>query len=272
MLKIVNLTKIYHTADEGSLALKNISIKFPEKGFVAITGESGSGKTTLLNVISGFVSYEEGDFFVDGVDFLSFSPEDVEKYRRNDIGFVFQDYHLIESYTVLDNLVEDLLLHGVKIKEAKKRSLDILKRFGLIDLKSLKARSLSSGQKQKLAIARALVKEPKIILCDEPTANLDPETGLQILAILKEYADNHLVIVSTHNYEDAQGFATHFIRVYKGVLTAYETIKEVEQTPVVAEEKKKSSVLNIFKTENPKPCKQKHREGQRTRLPRRRSE
>ena len=248
MLKIVNLTKIYHTADEGSLALKNISIEFPEKGFVAITGESGSGKTTLLNVISGFVSYEEGDFFVDGVDFLSFSPEDVEKYRRNDIGFVFQDYHLIESYTVLDNLVEVLLLHGVKIKEAKKRSLDILKRFGLLDLKSLKARSLSSGQKQKLAIARALVKEPKIILCDEPTANLDPETGLQILAILKEYADNHLVIVSTHNYEDAQGFATHFIRVYKGVLTAYETIKEVEQTPVVVEEKKQSSVLNIFKT------------------------
>ena len=247
MLELVNLTKIYHTEDEGSLALKGISAKFPEKGFVAVTGESGSGKTTLLNILSGFVSYEEGDFFVDGQDFLSFSQEDIEKYRRNDIGFVFQDYHLIEHHTVLDNLIEVLLLHGVNLKEAKKRSLEILKKFGLYDQRKNKARNISSGQKQKLAIARALVKEPKIILCDEPTANLDPETGLVILAILKEYADNHLVIVSTHNYEDAKDFATHFMRIYKGNLTTFETLKEVDNTPLVAEEKKKSDAFNIFK-------------------------
>lgn len=247
MLELRNLTKIYHTEAEGSLALKGISIKFPEKGFVAITGESGSGKTTLLNILSGFVSYEEGDFFVDGVDFLSLSEEDLENYRRNDIGFVFQDYHLIEHHTVLDNLVEVLLLHGVNYKEAKKKSKAILEKFGLKEQQNLKARNISSGQKQKLAIARALVKEPKIVLCDEPTANLDPETGLAILAILKEYADNHLVIVSTHNYEDAQGFATHFVRIYNGTLTAYETIKEVDNAPTISEQKKKSDILNIFK-------------------------
>ena len=246
MLELVNLTKIYHSEAEGSLALKGISIKFPEKGFVAITGESGSGKTTLLNILSGFVSYEEGDFFVDGVDFQTFSQEDLEKYRRNDVGFVFQDYHLIDHHTVLDNLIEVLLLHGVNYKEAKKKSLEMLKKFNLYEQRSLKARSISSGQKQKLAIARALVKEPKIVLCDEPTANLDPETGLTVLAILSEYAKNHLVIVSTHNYEDAQGFATHFIRIYNGNLTAYETLKETSGVPEEAVKRKKCDVFNIF--------------------------
>lgn len=246
MIELVNLTKIYHTEAEGSLALKGISIKFPEKGFVAITGESGSGKTTLLNVLSGFVSYEEGDLFIDGVDFLSFSEEDLENYRRNDVGFVFQDYHLIEHHTVLDNLIEVLLLHGINYKAAKKKSLDILKKFDLYEQRTLKARSISSGQKQKLAIARALVKEPKIILCDEPTANLDPETSITVLKILADYSKDHLVVVSTHNYEDAQGYATHFVRIYKGVLTAYETLKEVDGTSQEVIKNKKSDVFNIF--------------------------
>lgn len=248
MLELRNLTKIYHTEDEGSLALKGISIVFPEKGFVSLTGESGSGKTTLLNVLSGFTSYEEGDFFVDGVDFLSFSEEDLENYRRNDIGFVFQDYHLIENYTVLDNLVSALLIVGVPLKEAKKKSLALLKKFDLEPFKKNKARSLSSGQKQKLAIARAMIKEPKIILCDEPTANLDPKSSIQILSVLKEYADNHLVIVSTHNYEDAQEFTTHFIRIYNGNLTAYEEVKPCPQSAVEEVKKKKTNYFLLFLT------------------------
>lgn len=248
MLELRNLTKIYHTEDEGSLALKGISIVFPEKGFVSLTGESGSGKTTLLNVLSGFTSYEEGDFFVDGVDFLSFSEEDLENYRRNDIGFVFQDYHLIENYTVLDNLVSALLIVGVPHKEAKRKSIELLKKFDLEPFKKNKARSLSSGQKQKLAIARAMIKEPKIILCDEPTANLDPKSSIQILSVLKEYADNHLVIVSTHNYEDAQEFTTHFIRIYNGTLTAYEEVKKCPQLPVEETKKKNTNHFLLFLT------------------------
>ena len=226
MLELKNLTKIYHSEDEGSLALSGISITFPEIGFVAITGESGSGKTTLLNVLSGFTTYEEGDFFVDGVDFLSFSEEDLETYRKNDIGFVFQDYHLIENYTVIDNLISALAIVGVNSKTAKEKSLAILEKFGLKEHAYAKARSLSSGQKQKLAIARAIIKEPKIVLCDEPTANLDPESGIKILEVLKEYSLNHLVIVSTHNYEDAQEYVTHFVRLYNGNLTAYEEVKK----------------------------------------------
>lgn len=227
MIELLNLTKIYHSDNEGSLALKGITLKFPETGFVAITGESGSGKTTLLNVLSGFASYEEGTMTVDGVDFSTFSNEDIETYRKNDIGFIFQDYHLIESHTVLDNLIEALLIIGVSYKAAKKKSLEYLEKYGLIEQKNNKAREISSGQKQKLAIARALIKEPKIILCDEPTANLDVESGKIIFGFLKEYAADHLVIVTTHNYEDAQEFVTHFVRLYKGNLTSYEQVKPI---------------------------------------------
>ena len=245
MIELVNLTKIYHSENEGSLALKGISLKFPETGFVTITGESGSGKTTLLNVLSGFVTYEEGSMFIDGVDFSTFSAEDIEAYRKNDVGFVFQDYHLIESHTVLDNLIEALLIVGVSNKEAKKKSLSFLEKFGLIEHKNNKARELSSGQKQKLAIARALIKEPKIVLCDEPTANLDVDSGKIIFNILKEYAKDHLVIVSTHNYEDAQDYVTHFVRIYQGVLTSYEQIEEVKKEPSESIKDKKSDARHL---------------------------
>lgn len=227
MIELINLTKIYHSESEGSLALKGITLKLPETGFVTITGESGSGKTTLLNVLSGFASYEEGSLFIDGVDFSTLGQDDIETYRKNDIGFVFQDYHLIESHTVLDNLIEALLVIGVPYQEAKKKSLETLEKFGLLDHKKHKARELSSGQKQKLAIARALIKEPKIILCDEPTANLDVDSGKVIFEHLKEYSKDHLVIVSTHNYEDAQDYVTHFVRLYQGNLTAYEQIRDI---------------------------------------------
>lgn len=255
MIELVNLTKIYHTVDEGSLALRGISVKFPEKGFVAITGESGSGKTTLLNILSGFISYEEGDFFVDGVDFMTLTPDEIENYLKNDIGFVFQDYHLIENHTALDNLIEALLIVGVTPKKAKEKSLEFLKKFGLYEQRKLKARSLSSGQKQKLAIARAIIKEPKIVLCDEPTANLDGDSGILVFEALKEYAKDHLVIVSTHNYDDAEPYATHFLRLYKGSLTTYKQIRAVDEEPPVHEEKKKTDFFNLslksFKSQTP---------------------
>ena len=254
MIELINLTKIYHSESEGSLALKGITLKFPETGFVAITGESGSGKTTLLNVLSGFASYEEGDLFIDGVDFSSLSEEELETYRKHDIGFVFQDYHLIEGHTVLDNLIEALLIVGVPYQTAKKKSLETLDKFGLLDHKKNKARELSSGQKQKLAIARALIKEPKIILCDEPTANLDGDSGLVIFDFLKEYSKDHLVIVTTHNYEDAKDYVTHFVRLYKGSLTSYEQMSEVsEVAPTVEYDSKNNfSTLSAISLKNQK--------------------
>lgn len=254
MIELINLTKIYHSESEGSLALKGITLKFPETGFVAITGESGSGKTTLLNVLSGFASYEEGDLFIDGVDFSSLSEEELETYRKHDIGFVFQDYHLIEGHTVLDNLIEVLLIIGVPYKTAKKKSLETLEKYGLLDHKKNKARELSSGQKQKLAIARALIKEPKIILCDEPTANLDGDSGLVIFDFLKEYSKDHLVIVTTHNYEDAKDYVTHFVRLFKGNLTSYEQMSEVSDVAPTVDHNPKNnfSILSAISLKNQK--------------------
>ena len=237
-LSVRNLTKIYHSESEGSLALSDISIEFPETGFVVITGESGSGKTTLLNVLSGFTGYEEGSYFIDGVDFLSYSNLDIQKYQKNDIGFVFQDYHLIEDFSVIDNLIDSLLVIGVNYKEAKRRSIEILKTFGLEDKQTDIVRNLSGGQKQKIAIARAMLKEPPIILCDEPTANLDGENGIRVFEIMKEYAKNHLVIITTHNYEDAKDYVTESIRLYRGKLTMHETVVAQEGVPAKNEDKK----------------------------------
>lgn len=252
MLEVRKLTKIYHTADEGSLALTDISICFPEHGFVTITGESGSGKTTLLNVLSGFIPYEEGEYFVDGVDFLSFGEADLDNFRKKDIGFVFQDYHLIEDHKVIDNLIEALLIIGVPYEEAKKKSLEYLKKFDLYERRDNKARSLSSGQKQKLSIARAMIKEPRIFLCDEPTANLDDKSSQRVLQIFAEYAKNHLVIISTHNYEDAKDYATQMIRLYKGHLTHIEEVKksEVVDTPAVEKGETKKFLLFALGTKN----------------------
>ncbi|MBO4285735.1 MAG: ABC transporter ATP-binding protein [Bacilli bacterium] len=227
-LTIKGLTKIYHTESEGSLALNDVSISFPETGFVVITGESGSGKTTLLNVLSGFTTYEEGDYFVDETSFLSFSNAELEKFRKNDIGFIFQDYHLIEDYSVIDNLIVSLLAVGVPYEDAKEQSINILKKFGLENKKTDLVRNLSGGQKQKIAIARALVKEPAIIMCDEPTANLDEENGFMVFDILKEYSKDHLIIITTHNYEDAKDYASELIRLYKGKLTVHKTIEKQE--------------------------------------------
>lgn len=246
MLSFKNLTKIYHSEQEGSLALNNISFSFPEIGFVAITGESGSGKTTLLNVLSGFLPYEEGDYFVNGINFLTFTDEDLELFRKNDIGFVFQDYHLVENHKVIDNLIENLLIIGVSYKEAKKKANEFLKKIELFEYRNSLASQLSSGQKQKLSIARALIKEPLIVFCDEPTANLDVKTSISILELLKEYSKNHLVVVSTHSYEIVKDYATHFMRLYKGSLTSFDVVKKEETLPLNKNENKRTSAFNLF--------------------------
>ncbi|MCR5564430.1 MAG: ABC transporter ATP-binding protein [Gammaproteobacteria bacterium] len=246
MIELKNLTKIYHSDEDGSIALKEISIKFPEVGFVVLTGQSGSGKTTLLNVLSGFQSYEEGSMFIDGVDALAYRDEDWKKYQKNSIGFVFQDYGLIESYSVISNIIVSLEVLGLTRKEAKERALKYLKMVHLDELANQKVIALSSGQKQRLSIARAIAKEPKIVLCDEPTANLDPENSVEIMKLLSDISKERLVITSTHNYEDAKDYADYFVRLYKGNLVSFEAIKTNDNVNTKNPVDKKTKINDLY--------------------------
>ena len=216
MIRLENIYKYYYSESSVTQALRNVNLEFSKGEFVAITGESGSGKTTLLNVISGIDTYDEGEMYVNGQPTFQYDDDDWEAYRRNKIGFVFQNYNLIGHYTVLDNMISALLILGVGEKKAEKKALKYLEKVGLKGFEKSRASKLSSGQKQRLAIARALAKETDIIMADEPTGNLDSETGLQIIKLLAELSKEKLVIMVTHNYEQAQDYVTRKVKIHDG--------------------------------------------------------
>ena len=184
--------------------------------FVAITGESGSGKSTLLNVISGLDTYEEGEMFVCGEDTTAYSTEDYEIYRKTYIGNIFQDFNLINSYTVYQNIEAVMLLSGKKRKECKERILELIDLVGLSKYRRTKASRLSGGQKQRVAIARALAKNAPIIVADEPTGNLDSESAQTVMETLAKVSRDKLVVIVTHNYEQAEPYVTRKLTMHDG--------------------------------------------------------
>ncbi len=184
--------------------------------FVAITGESGSGKSTLLNVISGLDTYEEGEMFVCGEDTTAYSTEDYEVYRKTYIGNIFQDYNLINSYTVYQNIEIVMLLSGKKKNEIKKRVLELIDLVGLKKYRNTKVSKLSGGQKQRVAIARALAKNAPIIVADEPTGNLDSASAAAVMETLAKVSKDKLVVMVTHNYEQAEPYVTRKLTMHDG--------------------------------------------------------
>ncbi len=216
MIKLENISKYYHEENTVVKGLSNINLNFEIGEFVAITGESGCGKTTLLNVISGIDTYEDGEMYVNGDETSYFSLKDWEEYRKKYIAFIFQNYNLIDSYTVIQNVMVSLLIKGEKKSDAQKRALKILEKVGLLNYKNHKATKLSGGQKQRLAIARALAKDTKVIVADEPTGNLDSESGKSIIKLLNQISKDKLVIIVTHNYEEVEEFVTRKIRLFDG--------------------------------------------------------
>ena len=184
--------------------------------FVAITGESGSGKSTLLNVISGLDTYEEGEMFVCGEDTTAYGTEDYENYRKTYIGNIFQDFNLINSYTVYQNIEAVMLLSGRKKRECKQRILELLELVGLSQYRRTKVSRLSGGQKQRVAIARALAKDAPIIVADEPTGNLDSASAESVMETLSKISGDKLVIIVTHNYEQAEPYVTRKLTMHDG--------------------------------------------------------
>lgn len=225
MLKLESISKFYHEGNIVTLGLRKISLEFFQGEFVAITGESGSGKSTLLNVLSGIDSYEDGEFYIEGEESSGFDDQDWENYRRNYIGFIFQNYNLIDSYTVLENVEAAMVVQGISAKERRVRAKAIIEKVGLTDHMHHKATKLSGGQKQRVAIARALAKNTKIIVADEPTGNLDSESGKQIIALLSELSKEKLVLMVTHNYEMVADFVTRKIKLSDGEVVEDRAIK-----------------------------------------------
>lgn len=212
MEKIVvkNLVKEYGTDNNKVIANDNISFEIDEGEFVVILGPSGAGKSTLLNIIGGMDSATSGSINVFGKEIVGLSDKELTKYRREDIGFVFQFYNLIPNLTVLENVE----LAGQIVKQSKPAE-DILKQVGLEHRMNNFPSQISGGEQQRVAIARAIAKNPQLLLCDEPTGALDYKTGKNILNILKEYCKNEkrTVIIITHNSSIAQA-ADKVIEIY----------------------------------------------------------
>lgn len=249
MLKLNKLSKYYISNTNQVVAgIKEISAQFSIGEFVAITGASGSGKSTLLNVLAGTDNFNDGSMSVCDEETEFFDEKDWQRYRKERIGFVYQDYNLIENYTVYQNVETgyDLNCEAIDKETKKKEILNILKKVGLFQQQKQKANTLSGGQKQRVAIARALAKNTQIILADEPTGNLDSTAAHEIIEILKELSKDKLVIVVTHSFEDFKGSVTRQINLINGRIDF--DIKNAE----VADngKQKNSSITNVSRAKN----------------------
>lgn len=195
MIELKNVTKIYGK----TAVIQNANYSFPNSGLVCLLGESGCGKTTLMNLIAGLDTEYTGKIIVDNVELNTLSENDLCNYRKDYTGFVFQDYHLLNGYSVIENIVYPCVLKNDDSQRDIQKAKELLHSIGLSDKIEEKVQNLSGGQKQRVAIARALIKNPKVILADEPTGALDRKTSTEIMELLKEISQEKLVIVITHD-------------------------------------------------------------------------
>lgn len=221
MIKISNLSKVYKSKKRKKCyALNRINLTLPDTGLVFVLGKSGSGKSTLLNLIGGLDNITSGSIEVDGNDLSSFREGDFCNYRNSHIGFIFQDYHLIEELTVYDNIVLSLNLCHEKDKGRVKEA---LARVDLAGYEDRYPSELSGGEQQRVAIARAIIKNPYVILADEPTGNLDTATATSIISLLKELSHDCLILIVSHNVNDANAYADRIIELRRGEVISDKT-------------------------------------------------
>lgn len=230
IIEFQNVSRVYTTGDHKLKALDDVSLNIEQGKFVVILGPSGAGKSTLLNLLGGLDTPTNGKIIVDGNDIANLNSDQLAEYRASKVGFIFQFYNLIPTLTVLENIS--------LVNEISKDHLDakqILDGVGLLDHANNFPSELSGGEQQRVSIARALAKNPKIVLCDEPTGALDSKTGVMILKLLKDMCDKYqkTIIVVTHNQNIAK-IADVIVRVKNGKIKSYEeqekpqSIEEVE--------------------------------------------
>ena len=233
MLEVVNLTKIYQAQGlTRTKALDNVSVRFPEKGMVFLLGKSGSGKSTLLNLCGGLDAPSSGEIIVKGRSSRNFSQSDFDSYRNTFVGFIFQEYNILNEFTVEDNIALALELQGKPKDRAAIAAL--LEQVDLTGYAKRKPNTLSGGQKQRIAIARALVKSPEIIMADEPTGALDSATGKQVFDTLKKLSQDKLVLVVSHDREFAEQYGDRVIELMDGKIIS-DVSKVQEQQERISE-------------------------------------
>lgn len=218
MIKLEKVNKYFYRRRKNEIhIINNTSLELEDKGLVALLGQSGSGKTTLLNAIGGLDKVNKGKIFINGKRITKKSSYNVDKIRNLNIGYIFQDYKLIENMSVFDNIAISLRMTGIKNKkEIAKRVNYVLDAVNMYRYRSRPAKMLSGGEKQRVAIARAIVKNPSIVIADEPTGNLDSKTSLEIMNIIKSISKEKLVIVVTHEVDLANFYATRIIEIQDG--------------------------------------------------------
>ncbi len=218
MIKLTNINKYFNYRKSNEIHVaNNISITFPEKGLVALFGTSGSGKTTLLNVIGGLDKIQDGEIEFEGKILKKYNAKEWDEIRNKNIGYIFQNYNLISSLSVYDNIRVSLNMAGLYDKEEiDERIVYVLKAVGMDKYKNRNVMALSGGQQQRVAIARALAKNPKVIIADEPTGNLDSNNTLEVMKIIKKISKDRLVVLVSHEKELVDFFADHIIHLEDG--------------------------------------------------------
>ncbi|MDC7226363.1 MAG: ABC transporter ATP-binding protein [Spirochaetales bacterium] len=224
MIKIDNVVKNYENGETEVKALRGVSLNIEKGEFTSIAGPSGSGKTTLLNLIGCIDRLDQGEITIKNEAVSKMNKVEKTKFRRKNLGFVFQTYNLIPVLSAYENVAFVLSLLDVSEAEVKQRTMDILKEVGLEGMENRKPSKLSGGQQQRVAIARALVKKPEIVLADEPTANLDSGTGEEILKLMKEMNEKHgtTFIFSTHD-KMVMDYANRLVMLHDGQIQSDES-------------------------------------------------
>lgn len=218
MIAMKSINKGYMFGEERLPILKDISFSVDKGEYVAILGPSGSGKTTFMNIVGCMDVMDSGEYYLDGMAIHETREDDLTEVRNLKIGFIFQNYQLIPTYNVMQNIIMPLLMRGMKHEEAEKKCIDTIKLLGLEHRIRHKPGELSGGQKQRVSIARALVGNPAILLADEPTGALDQASGKDVLNLFRELNEmGNTIVMITHDLGVAQS-AKRIVRIVDGVL------------------------------------------------------
>ncbi|MCP9612364.1 ABC transporter ATP-binding protein [Coprobacter tertius] len=223
MIKTIDLQKTFRTEEIETLALHNVNIEVNDGEFIAVMGPSGCGKSTLLNILGLLDNPTRGSYYLNGIDVSKFSEVQRTKLRKGMIGFVFQNFNLIEELNVYENIELPLLYMGISAIERKQKIEQAMDRMAISHRKKHFPQQLSGGQQQRVAIARAVVTRPKLILADEPTGNLDSKNGTEVMALLSELnKEGTTIIMVTHSQHDAE-YASRIVNLFDG-----EIVTEIE--------------------------------------------